>query len=285
MSEEFAQDRKDNFIAIFNKSFQQITFLVLPLMMIFIVLRVPIVRLTFGVGQNGEYGFYSTQLTAWALLFFSIGILSQSLLSLAVRAFYAIHDTATPLKISIVALVTNVALSLYLIEVFGRFNVNIPFFQNFTTISLNQWNAAIGSQAVGGLALSTTIAVSINFLLLLFMLNRRMHFLNNKKFWLPLLKKFLSAICMLFIMYILFKSFDLVANTAKTLQEFLLFVSVSIVGCIVYVVIEHLLEDEDIKILYKVWKYAKRFIILIGRGEVLPTVVAVQENNNINENQ
>ena len=71
-------------------------YLILPVSVLFLVLRIPIVRLVFGASQ---FDWEATVLTGRTLAFFSFAIFAQGLLYLISRGFYALHDTKTPLII------------------------------------------------------------------------------------------------------------------------------------------------------------------------------------------
>ena len=70
-------------------------------------------RLLFEVG---EFGPYDTATTAYALLFFAVGLFAVSSVQLLTRAFYSLQDTVTPVKIGALTVLTNTALSLTLLR-------------------------------------------------------------------------------------------------------------------------------------------------------------------------
>src|SRR5262249_643260 len=59
------------------------------------VLRLPIIQVLF---ERGQFDPHSTALTAWALAFFAVGLSGISAVNIVVSAFYALHDTSTPLS-------------------------------------------------------------------------------------------------------------------------------------------------------------------------------------------
>jgi putative peptidoglycan lipid II flippase len=73
-----------------------------------IILRTPVVALLY---QRGEFNTRSTQLVAWALLWFTAGLVGHALVEILSRAFYALHDTKTPVLVGIAAMSLNVGLS------------------------------------------------------------------------------------------------------------------------------------------------------------------------------
>jgi putative peptidoglycan lipid II flippase len=85
-----------------------ILFITLPATVGLILLRVPIIEVLF---ESGEFDAQSTALTSWALLFFAIGLSAFSMIKIIVQAFYAVHDTWTPVAIGFFSLLVNIALN------------------------------------------------------------------------------------------------------------------------------------------------------------------------------
>ncbi|MEW6618328.1 MAG: murein biosynthesis integral membrane protein MurJ [bacterium] len=89
------------------------------------VLGRPIIELLF---QHGEFDITATNITYLALFFYAFGLLGFSSLKVIVPAFYAQHDTWTPLKIGIISVIANVIFSLLLMK---------PLEQGGLTLSLS----------------------------------------------------------------------------------------------------------------------------------------------------
>lgn len=94
-----------------------VLFLSLPATVGLIVLRLPVVRLLY---ERDAFTFEDSQATAWALLFYGLGLVFHSLLEIVTRAFYAMHDTKTPVIVGGGAMILNVVFSLALMRVIGR---------------------------------------------------------------------------------------------------------------------------------------------------------------------
>jgi putative peptidoglycan lipid II flippase len=124
-------------------------YLVLPASAGLLILRVPIVRLLF---QRGAFTDESTASVAWALAFFAVGLAGHTGLEITVRAFYALHDTKTPVLVGSGAMALNVLLS----------------------IGLSRLFAARGWMPHGGLALANSLATLAETGWLLWLINRRM---------------------------------------------------------------------------------------------------------------
>lgn len=143
LSEHVAAGRSDRVNATLGFALRLIAFVLIPASVGLIVLRVPIVALLFQNG--GKFTADDTARTAWALLMYSIGLYSYAGRDTLTRVFYAYHDTRTPVIISVVAVVINIACSYVLMQFIG----------------------------VGGLALGTTIALTVNYVVLVQLMRRR----------------------------------------------------------------------------------------------------------------
>lgn len=90
-----------------------IAFLVAPMMVGMLVLRQPIVRVLF---ERGAFEPVATRATAYALLFYAVGLVPQSLVEMLTRGFWALQDTRAPMLVGIGAMAINIFLNLFLIK-------------------------------------------------------------------------------------------------------------------------------------------------------------------------
>lgn len=112
-----ARGEGDQLRSTLGQVLRSVLFLSLPATLGMIVLRLPIVRLIY---EYGAFTFADSEATAWALLFYALGLVAHSLVEIVTRAFYALHDTRTPVIIGATAMVLNVAFSLAFIRVIGQ---------------------------------------------------------------------------------------------------------------------------------------------------------------------
>jgi len=96
--------------------------------------------------QTGRFDQAAADATLLALQLFALGLVGHVTLEIVARVFYAQKDTWTPLWMAVLALVVNVALAY----------------------------ALVGSLAQGGLALANSVAVTMEVLLGLWLLGRRL---------------------------------------------------------------------------------------------------------------
>ncbi|MCA9405083.1 MAG: murein biosynthesis integral membrane protein MurJ [Candidatus Omnitrophica bacterium] len=129
-------------------SIENIFFIMCPTTLILLLMSTPIVRVLF---QRGEFGAYSTEITAWALAFYAIGLFSFGGIKILVTAFHALQDTKTPVKVAAVCLILNGALNLLLMH---------PL-------------------KIGGIALASAIAGTIDFLILFYIMEKKLGGLNS----------------------------------------------------------------------------------------------------------
>jgi putative peptidoglycan lipid II flippase len=127
----------------FGHSMKLIFFITLPAMIGLIVLREPIVALLF---RRGAFDAESTRLTAYALLFYGVGLWAFSAVRIVFSTFYAMQDTRTPVVMAAISLVAKVGLSIILMQYLAH----------------------------GGLALATSLASMLNFGLLIWALRKRL---------------------------------------------------------------------------------------------------------------
>ena len=80
------------------------------------LLSEPIIRVLF---QHGQFTAADTRAMAPLLALFAVGMPFFSVVNLTVRAFYAVKDTATPVRVAMVDFVVNLGLSLALMRSLG----------------------------------------------------------------------------------------------------------------------------------------------------------------------
>jgi putative peptidoglycan lipid II flippase len=147
-SAQVALEKWDALRATLAQSLRGVLYLALPASIGLIFLRRPIVAMLF---QGGAFGDASTALVAWALLWFAAGLIGHALLEVVVRAFYAMHDTRTPVAVGVASMAINVLLSLTFAAAFTQ----------------------LGWPPHGGLALANSMATGLEVTTLLFLIRRR----------------------------------------------------------------------------------------------------------------
>ena len=97
--------------------------------------------------QRGEFDVRATQMTAVALIFYSIGMIGYGLRDILGKVFYSLQDTRTPMINGVIAMVLNITLNV--------------LFVKFTNMQL------------AGLAFATSISALFTIVLLFISLKRK----------------------------------------------------------------------------------------------------------------
>lgn len=101
-----------DFKITFMTSFSQMLYLILPISILILVLRIPIVRLAYGADK---FDWPATVLTGHILAFLSLSIFAQALIVLFYRAFYALHNSFIPLIVSAISTIILIILGYYFV--------------------------------------------------------------------------------------------------------------------------------------------------------------------------
>jgi putative peptidoglycan lipid II flippase len=131
-----------------------------------ILVRYPCIRLLF---QHGNITPHDTELIARSVLWYSTAIWAFSLLQIVNRAYYALHDTVTPLVMSIVNIVLNLVVELPLV-----------------------WTG-LGE---AGMAVGTCVSFAVQAVVMLYMLDRRIGGLGLRELVAPVTKMTLAMVLM-----------------------------------------------------------------------------------------
>jgi putative peptidoglycan lipid II flippase len=91
----------------------------------------PIVRLLF---ERGQFGPEATTRVAWSLFWLAPGLLMFSMNNIFARAFYALNDIQTPMRISVLCLFLNLGFALWLIHPYQERGLGVA---NTLTATLN----------------------------------------------------------------------------------------------------------------------------------------------------
>ncbi len=116
LSRESSETDKKRFRQTIISSLAQIAFLSLPVSTLFIVLRIPIVRLVFGAKS---FPWLATIITGKTLAILAFSATFSAMVQLIIRGFYALHDTKTPLTVGLFAALFDVTLGIILVKVFN----------------------------------------------------------------------------------------------------------------------------------------------------------------------
>ena len=146
-----AEKKFPEFRATYKQAVGYLFFTNMIASVLLVVLAEPIIRLLF---QHGTFDEWSTKRATFALACLGPGLLAFSMVNISARAFYALGDTHTPMKISAFCLVLNVAFAAFLVP------------------TLRQ----------GGMGIANTASAMLNVALLIYALKRKFKALDFSDF-------------------------------------------------------------------------------------------------------
>jgi putative peptidoglycan lipid II flippase len=221
LSDLFKEEKIDEMKKLFVDSCLQLLFLTIPIAIFFIFARTPIVRFFFG---GEKFDWEGTVLTAKTMSYFALSLPLHTIFYFIVRAFYATFDTKTPFLINVLSILLNTILSLLFIFV----------------LKLPVWS----------LAISFSIAISINVFILFGLFYKKVHGFNIGKLLIHTFKICMAAGISGLISYPLMKLFDLlILDTTRTINIFYLLAIIFPFFSLVYLFISWLINIEEIYIL------------------------------------
>ena len=158
-SRQVSEGKQDEMRSSLAAVLRGVLLLSIPAAVGLILLREPLVSALYQRG--GVFDERSTQMVAWALLWYSLGLVSHSLVEITSRAFYALHDTRTPVIVGAIAMTLNLGFSFLFTSLFEK----------------------IGWMPLGGLALANTLATILEMIALLIVMRRRLQGLHSRTIW------------------------------------------------------------------------------------------------------
>jgi putative peptidoglycan lipid II flippase len=276
LSEHFAKGDKKSFINAFNKALRWTMFIMLPAATILLVLRLPIVRIVYG---TGEFDWWDTIVTSWALALLSGAVIGQSVVALVMRAFFAMKETWLPLIATVISVIVNVVATYYFINFFSHYLDWRPIFEQIgSQLSIGMGEAGvtglfetIGSFisdlgvwlttrneydfAVGGLSLGLTVTFLVEMVIGMIFLQRRMKIFSWKETWSPIIEMFFASIAAGVAMYGAYRFFELLLDTSYVFNLIITFVGAVSVGGVVYLIYAWFM---DIPEMLDIWKFIQK---------------------------
>lgn len=156
--------------------------LILPITLLLFMYSKMIIEILFG---RGEFDNIALELTYPTLSFYGIGLIGIALRELLSKAFFALHDTRTPVLNAVFGMALNIVLNLILSKHMG----------------------------LNGLALATSISSIVTSLLLIFGLKKKKIQFRISNTFMTLIKTLCSTIIMLFCILLLENNLNFINNS------------------------------------------------------------------------
>ncbi|MBQ6860325.1 MAG: murein biosynthesis integral membrane protein MurJ [Clostridia bacterium] len=174
LSKLTADNNKEKVKEVLKNSFEVSLLFIIPMSVGIGMLSKDIVKLIY---ERGEFTAESTLLTSSALMFYAIGMIGYGMMEFLNKAFYAMQDSKTPMKTSIIAILINLVLSICLVKVMG-----------YT-----------------GLPLATSITSIVIGFIMMFLVNNKIKGIINKETIKEIIKIVIASLIMAFLILIIKK--------------------------------------------------------------------------------
>jgi putative peptidoglycan lipid II flippase len=214
-SAQVARGRKDEMRSSLAATLRGVLLLAIPASLGLVLMREPLVSVIY---ERNAFGQASTVLVAWALLWYAAGLVGHSLVEIFSRAFYALHDTKTPVVVGVITMSLNLLLS----------------------IAFSWLFASVGWMPHGGLALANSLATALESIALIYLMRRRLSGLQGHMIWQVVGKASLAAACMGVGVWIWLKVNPISSNLLLTLGGVL-------VGGLLYVILLWVLRVSELR--------------------------------------
>ncbi|MDW3990617.1 murein biosynthesis integral membrane protein MurJ [Staphylococcus saprophyticus] len=191
-----------------------ITIIIIPISIVTILLSLPITQLLF---ERGEYTTKDSFMTSNGLIYYTIGLIGMALRTFYEKAFFALHDTKTPMVNGILTVIFNIVLNLILIE----------------------------PMEYKGLALATSIASLITVIYLFHSLNKKIGNIGIKEILICLIKVIIASIFVFIFIY--YSKITFLNNKMIYVNELLIVTLIIAIASFIYVFVLYVLKTKEIK--------------------------------------
>jgi putative peptidoglycan lipid II flippase len=222
-STQALEDSREKLKQTLSWSLRATFFVMLPASAGFIVLAKPIISTLFGAGK---FDAQSVALTSNALVFYSIGLCAYGSTRVLQSCYFALKDTVTPTKVAALALVVNITLNAILM---------FPL-------------------KIGGLALATSLSGINTFLLLFFILRRKLAGFGAREVVFSFLRILAASVAMAAVCLLVYQN-NILGILA--LNKYLSLSAIIFIGFLSYVIFCFIFGVSEVRQLFK-WLTQRR---------------------------
>jgi putative peptidoglycan lipid II flippase len=171
-----------------------------------VVLGEPIIRLIY---EGGRFSASDTDMTAWALTAYSVGLAGYAAIKIVSPAFYALDDAKTPMYVSVASIAVHAVTSFGMMKLLSTVGVSPERPSGYGHV---------------GVALATSMVALVNFLALTLLMRKRISRLNGHEILASFLKiavasAVMSVVCWLSY-YLLHRQLGGIGLIARLIEAF-----------------------------------------------------------------
>lgn len=236
LTELYQQGKIKEFRRVVLESLLNLLYLTLPIMIFLIVARTPIVRIFYG---GDKFDWEATVTTAKTLSFFALSLPFHSVYYFLTRCFYAFFDTKTPFYVSVFTIIINALTSVYFIMF-----LHLP---------------------VWSLAVSFSVSMNVNVVIMLFLLIKKPHGFEWKLFLSEIAKMVMAVIISGSLSFFLQRLLDgIIFDTTRTINVVLLLLTNGIFFIATYMLMTWLVGVKEMylltRMILKIKEYQRRIV-------------------------
>lgn len=232
LSKQIRENKSEEAMNSQNRALEIVLFLILPATAALIIISHPIISVLF---ERGKFGAAESLATSYGLIAYAVGLPAFVMVKIFSTSFFSHGDTKTPVKIAIMAMISNVILNVAFIFLFMR----------------------IGIMPHIGIALATSISswLNVGFLCMILVKRGRFGFDKRikKRFW----RILLSVAFMSFTLWFLLNIFSEMLKAGQ-IEKIISLVAIIIIGGAVYLITAKITGVFDAKMLKKSLKREKQ---------------------------
>ncbi|HVF47096.1 MAG TPA: murein biosynthesis integral membrane protein MurJ [Pyrinomonadaceae bacterium] len=155
-----------------------------------IVLGEPIIALIY---QGGRFKAHDTDMTAWALAAYSVGLAGYAAIKVLSPSFYALDDARTPMWVSLASIAVHAPTSFGMMYLLSGVGVTADRPNGFGHV---------------GVALATSTVALVNFFALTFLMRRRINRINGRGIISSLVRMIIASAAMSAAGYLIYRVLD-----------------------------------------------------------------------------
>jgi len=224
LAEHYAKGATAAFRRDFSFGMRNTLFLVVPSAVGIMILREPLIRLLF---QGKVFSAQDTYAVGQTLFWYGLGIVGLAALYIVARAFYARHDTVTPVWVGVLSIGVCVAAALLLMD----------------------------TMKVAGLALATSISAIVNTAILIWLLRKQVGGLDGRRILGSLVRLLPPTAALGIVCWLAMTATEQYLGTAGLTARLADLLVPMILGTVVFIGLSTLLRVEE---MHSAWRLVKR---------------------------
>jgi len=241
----FSTKDMETFINQIVQATRQIIFWSLPIISLFIVLRAQIVRVVLG---SNSFSWFDTRLTAASVALFIVSLVTQGLVLLFVRGYYAAGNTRKPLFVNVFSSIMVVVFAKIFIYILTNYPAAVESLETILRVK------DVPGTIMLALPLAYAMGSILNFFLIWILFKKDFSFSKKFKIFSAFVESLAGAVVMGLVAYFFLGVFDGIFNINTGLGIFLQGLFSGLIGIVSGLCILILLKNKELLDLIKALK-------------------------------